>query len=723
MKRLSIFLTALMACTLSFAAEKTWTWTASSKSDLGTSKSVEVTLNEQKWKVTRSDVYTTNLTSGYIQLGKNGGAEGVALTSSAFKNYTVKSVSIDCASYQGKHSVTIMVGEDAFLKSQPTTIWNGKTGGIAKGVGVAMGDVVISFTVNSGARALYIKSISITYDDKVVSVEKPTIAVAAGSIVDKDGFYDNNLQLTMACATDGATIHYTLDGTEPTVASPQYSSALSFTNEFVTINAKAFKGEEESFTTSANYYHKSSIAYPYTTTQALKLYSDNGVAADIYVAGSVTNITSSVGSGNANYTITDGTSNLYIYRGETDATSGLTDITTMMEGDQVVVLGTIATYKEAPQIQEKSKIVKWIENLNPILTCNSEVIDFGSISMYADAPQKTLVITTKNITEDLTVTLSGEGFFIDKTTLPAAGGTIMVTTDMEALGENAATLIIAAGEKNIQISLNSEILLANLISWSVNGTVVSSVDVLDGEAVVLPAEPEVPRECSGKTFMGWATTAIVNADGTGITWVNDKTVPTANATYYAVFALVTESEELTTATIDFSKQGYTNKKELDGVTIAIDDVVSVVFNKAESSNSPTYYTTGEAIRLYAKGTCTISSMVTMTNIEITFGKDDGKNELSSDIETWNGENTWTGSSDKVVITVQGDNGHRRFQKISVTHKTMKASEYTTKCDAVGTDLLGASVNQAQQYNKMIVNGQLIIVRNGVQYNAQGQVVK
>lgn len=53
-------------------------------------------------------------------------------------------------------------------------------------------------------------------------------------------FTGSSLSVTLTCATEGATIYYTLDGSEPTSASTQYSSAISLT-ETKTIKAIAVK--------------------------------------------------------------------------------------------------------------------------------------------------------------------------------------------------------------------------------------------------------------------------------------------------------------------------------------------------------------------------------------------------------------------------------------------------------------------------------------------------
>ncbi|MBQ4394580.1 MAG: chitobiase/beta-hexosaminidase C-terminal domain-containing protein [Paludibacteraceae bacterium] len=67
-------------------------------------------------------------------------------------------------------------------------------------------------------------------------VATPTFSVAAGT-------YNNAQSVEISCATVGATIHYTIDGTDPTASSPTYSSAISVTSDNITIKAIATKSD------------------------------------------------------------------------------------------------------------------------------------------------------------------------------------------------------------------------------------------------------------------------------------------------------------------------------------------------------------------------------------------------------------------------------------------------------------------------------------------------
>jgi hypothetical protein len=67
-----------------------------------------------------------------------------------------------------------------------------------------------------------------------------------------EGYYKSTQSLTMSCGTKGATIYYTLDGTEPSNSSTLYTTAVSIT-ETTTVKAVAYKGTTASAVTTATY--------------------------------------------------------------------------------------------------------------------------------------------------------------------------------------------------------------------------------------------------------------------------------------------------------------------------------------------------------------------------------------------------------------------------------------------------------------------------------------
>ena len=83
----------------------------------------------------------------------------------------------------------------------------------------------------------------------------------------------------------------------------------------------------------------------------------------------------------------------------------------------------------------------------------------------------------------------------------------------------------------------------------------------------------------------------------------------------------------TEASIDFSEQGYSNGQDFDGVTINIDENVTVVFNKGTGGTTPKYYNTGTAMRAYGGNNFVVSSTGTISSITLTFGSGDRSRRL------------------------------------------------------------------------------------------------
>lgn len=147
----------------------TTTWTATD-GGLGTgigSGTITTTTSgtnaTQSWDYTRtlkSGVSHTGWSSSCIQLGKNGGVENLTLSTSNIPG-TIKSVSVECSSYNNAHKVSITVGGNTYLASTSTAKWT--TVSAATGTGTSSGEIVISFT--GGTRALYIKSITVVYNN------------------------------------------------------------------------------------------------------------------------------------------------------------------------------------------------------------------------------------------------------------------------------------------------------------------------------------------------------------------------------------------------------------------------------------------------------------------------------------------------------------------------------------------------------------------------------
>ena len=203
-KIFTLLIVAILATATSWA--DTWTWTASTKEDLGTKTTAAVTLNGKDWTVTRDKVNYTNFTYGCIQLGKSKAPEQVTLTTSAFSGKQISSVSISCASYRGAHKCSIKVGDKVVLTKQSTSTWSNDENS-AKPISVeklsGSGDISISFT--DGTRALYIKSISVTYTESSEPQKTVKSLAITGEPTNKEYYVDD------AFSTAGLKVNATYD--------------------------------------------------------------------------------------------------------------------------------------------------------------------------------------------------------------------------------------------------------------------------------------------------------------------------------------------------------------------------------------------------------------------------------------------------------------------------------------------------------------------------------
>lgn len=150
-------------------------------------------------------------------------------------------------------TATMLTGEDTMPTialdnsdhSHPVTYSSSNTGVatiVESGVGagtitlVAAGQTTISaiFEGDEDYKPLTVSYTLTVYDNRT-KVATPTFSPAAGEVAE-------NSAVTISCATDGATIHYTVNGSTPTAESAVYSSAITI-DAAKTIKAIAVKDD------------------------------------------------------------------------------------------------------------------------------------------------------------------------------------------------------------------------------------------------------------------------------------------------------------------------------------------------------------------------------------------------------------------------------------------------------------------------------------------------
>ena len=144
-------------------------------------------------------------------------------------------------------------------------------------------------------------------------------------------------------------------------------------------------------------------------------------------------------------------------------------------------------------------------------------------------------------------------------------------------------------------------------------------------------------------------------------------------------------------TFTFSEMGYSNAQSITAVN---GTNVMIEFDKGTNSNDPSYYNTGNAIRVYGGGFFTVTAGGnTITKIVLVFGSGDGDNKITTDVNTYkNGK--WSGISESVRFTVGGSSGQRRIASISVTYDFVQGTGTQDPKNSFAKATVNATVGEA-----------------------------
>ena len=371
-KIFTLLIVAILATATSWA--DTWTWTASTKEDLGTKTPAAVTLNGKDWTVTRDNVNYTNFTYGCIQLGKSKAPEQVTLTTSAFSGKQISSVSISCASYNGNHKCSIKVGDKVVLTKQSTSTWSGDENS-AKPISVeklsGSGDISISFT--DGTRALYIKSISVTYTDSPEPQKTVKSLAITGEPTNKEYYVGD------AFSTDGLKVNATYDDDtqeDVTAKATWTRSPATFTEAgAVSVTATATFGGVSAETTCP--VTVKTIANTketaYTVAEAIKLIDNGKTGVWVYVKGVVSKIVTKYtsNSGVLSFNVSDdaaASQTFLFYRNQKDAENTYTEDPNIEVGATVIGYGILKKYNKTYEFDEGNYLVEYTAPFVPTYT-------------------------------------------------------------------------------------------------------------------------------------------------------------------------------------------------------------------------------------------------------------------------------------------------------------------------------------------------------------------
>ena len=272
----------------------------------------------------------------------------------------------DTASLETGDDTMPTIALDNSAHSHPVTYSSSNTGVatiVESGVGagtitlVAAGETTISaiFAGDEDYKPLTV-SYTLTVSDNRTVVATPTFSPAAGAVA-------ANTQVSISCATEGATIYYTVDGSDPTTESATYSSAITI-DAAKTIKAIAVKANYKPSAIATAAYtitiNTSTAENPYTASEAITLASEHSseTISDVYVKGIVCQTgsiaTSGDYAGSVSYYVSDDgttTNKFEMYRGKYISGAAFTDETNLKLGDLVVAKGVLKYYTNNSQAE------------------------------------------------------------------------------------------------------------------------------------------------------------------------------------------------------------------------------------------------------------------------------------------------------------------------------------------------------------------------------------
>ena len=259
---------------------------------------------------------------------------------------------------------------------------------------VAVGDSVVVY----GNLTKYNSTYEFGQGCQLVSLTHPAVAVEAPTFSPVAGTYAEEQTVTLNCATETASIFYTIDGTDPATSnsSTQYVNPITVSST-MTIKAVAVMGQYTSTVASAT-YHICSAENPYTVTEALSFseYPANG----IYVSGIVSTAPTSLSSGTLTYYISvdgEATNQLEVYKGKDLNNEAFTAVDDIQVGDIVTIYGNVQVYNSTIEFASGNYLVSFER---PVVIDPSITIAAAELTVNADAHNSTIAVTYQDIATD-----------------------------------------------------------------------------------------------------------------------------------------------------------------------------------------------------------------------------------------------------------------------------------------------------------------------------------
>ena len=284
----------------------------------------------------------------------------------------------------------------------------------------------VTFTIGGTTGNRRLASIAVTF-----AGSSTTNACATPTFNPEAGAYTSAQNVEINTTTDGATIYYTTDGTEPTTNSNVYTAAIPVSTT-TTIKAIAVKDDMDNSSVATATYtivsieHAGTEADPYTVADARAAIDANEGITEVYVKGIVCEGGSNLNNGAMNYWISDDgteTNKFEIYKGKGIDGADFTSVNDIKIGDVVVVKGDLTKYNTTYEFSNGSQLVSLQREKGPaVINVSDAQVAFGDIYTLNqdDIEGGNITVTSSN-----TAVATVDGLVIT----PVAVGTTTITVE------------------------------------------------------------------------------------------------------------------------------------------------------------------------------------------------------------------------------------------------------------------------------------------------------
>ncbi|MBQ6682124.1 MAG: Ig-like domain-containing protein [Prevotella sp.] len=608
------------------------------------------------------------MNTGYFMLGKSGAYINFPIYSSPVEKIVVTGRSGASSSTK----MNVFVGENA-VSTQTTGSTGTNTYEIASDYQAAGTQYTLKVTSAHNAQ---ITKIEVYY-----KTSDPSDTRTATSItIDDSGITNTDLYEGTAAGTLSATVladETAIDGASVTWSSETESVATIAADGTVTLVGAGSTVITASYDGDETNYKPSTATYtltvtnedpnapgtennPYTVTDALAATAAEGV----YVQGTISSISEvSTQYKNATYTISDGTSEMTIYRGRYLDNADFTSEDQIAVGDIVTVYGNLQTSSNVNRMASGNYIVSLTTKPTPTITFqNGEGEDITELEVSWN---ETAVLTATCSAGEVELTYSSE----DATIADWNGGTV------SGLSEGTTNVIVSfAGNDDYK---------------AVTATL--PVTVTDTRIDVTLAFTGVPKTINLNETATYTVTATPNS--TAIT--NNVTYSSSDDNIVLVDETTGEIAALAagTATITATFAGNNKYKEATTsypIKVVDPNAPSVVYEKVTSTAD---ITDGEYLIVYA-GDATHSSVAFNSALETLDAANNGvavtitddKIESSADV-------------DAATFTITAvTNG---YTIVSSSGKYIDKTSYANGLDAKDTEMVNSSITIDESGNVVI----------------------